>query len=125
MTKPLAMVAYGNILLGSQLVNRMVDLGYRILTISDMGILASQAASEKPLLLILDLSAAQNGNPLEVIRNIRSTETTTHLPILAITQKTDPAFHGDLQKAGATLVAIDSAVIQQLPHLLEQVLSLE
>ena len=125
MTKPLAMVAYGNILLGSQLVNRLVDLGYRVLTIADLNTLAAQAADEKPLLLILDLSASQNGNPLDVIQMIRSSETTTHLPILAVTQKTDPTFHGNLQKAGVTLVAIDSAVIQQLPHLLDQVLSLE
>jgi PleD family two-component response regulator len=125
MTKPLAMVAYGNILLGSQLVNRLYDLGYRVSSTVDLSNVATLAAKERPILLIMDLSASQNGNPLHVIQSIRSTETTTHLPILAVTQKNDPSFHAKASEAGTTLIALNSAIIAQLPQLLEQVLSLE
>jgi len=125
MTKPLAMVAYGNILLGSQLVNRLVDLGYRVSSVVDLGTLATQAEKERPLLLVLDLSASQNGNPLDIIQGIRSAEITTHMPILAVTQVNDPSFHARVREAGATMVAVDSAIVAELPHLLEQVLSFE
>ena len=56
MTQPLALVLYDNLLPGSQLTNRLQDLGYRVQTLTGPECLLSHAEREKPLVLIVDLS---------------------------------------------------------------------
>jgi DNA-binding response OmpR family regulator len=124
MTKPLALFFYENLLLGSQLVNRMQDLGYRVQVISDAHTLVGQAAKEKPLLVVTDL-ASQKADLCQVIKDLRENSTTQHIPVLAFTGQSDEKVHTAAREAGATLVAAEDALLVQLPQLLERVLEVE
>src|SRR6266568_6102123 len=58
MTTPLALAFYQHLLPGSQVVNGLQDLGYRVQTISDVQTLVLQSLQEKPLVVVADLAAA-------------------------------------------------------------------
>ncbi len=124
MTQPLALVLYEKLLPGSQLANRLVDLGYRVQTVTDASLLAMQAEAEKPLVAVIDLYSTKS-DICECIRQLRQNESTQHIPVLAFTEKNDKKVVGQANAAGATLVAIDAAILSQLPRLLEQVLEVE
>ena len=55
MLEPLAIVLYERLMPGSQLVNRLQDLHYRILALSNPALLAATAKRESPLLVFVDL----------------------------------------------------------------------
>ena len=55
MTQPLALVAYENLMPGSQLVNRLQDLGYRAHQVVEVAKLVEVAEREKPMLVVIDL----------------------------------------------------------------------
>ena len=61
MTQPLAIVLYERLLPGSKLVNRLQDLGYRVLTVTAPGALVACAEQEKPMLAAADMVAARGG----------------------------------------------------------------
>ena len=124
MTKPLALVFYERLLPGSRLVNRLQDLGYRVQTITEAGTLAGQARSETPLVIVMDMQSAR-GDMGAVIQEIRKNAGTAHIPILAFAESKNKELQTAATLAGANLVAVDDAVIPQLPHLLEQILMLE
>ncbi|MDB6037528.1 MAG: hypothetical protein JWM99_1369 [Verrucomicrobiales bacterium] len=124
MTKPLALVFYEELLPGSQLVNRLQDLGYRVQTVVQLGELLTAAEKEKPMVLLMDLKAA-SGDIAGAIRQIKSGPQTSHLPILAFTGKKNRELQKSATAAGASLVAFDDAILKQLPQLLEQVLQVD
>lgn len=124
MTKPLALFFYENLLLGSQLVNRLQDLGYRVQVIDDAQMLVRQAIQEKPILVITDL-ACHRADLCRVIRDLRENAATKHLPILAFTGQENDKMQTAAREAGATLVAAENALLVQLPQLLEHVLEVE
>jgi CheY-like chemotaxis protein len=124
MTKPLALVFYEELLPGSQLVNRLQDLGYRVQTILQLSELAGAAEKEKPMVLLMDLKTA-SGDVGAAIRQIRTSAQTSHLPILAFTGKRNRKLQESATEAGASLVAFDDAILKQLPQLLEQVLQVD
>ena len=70
MTTPLALAFYEHLLPGSQLVNGLQDLGYRVQTLSDVQTLALQALQEKPLLVVTDLVSA-NADVCAMIRRLK------------------------------------------------------
>jgi len=107
MTTPLALVFYERLLPGSQLVNRLQDLGYRVQTISDVQTLVRQALQEKPLILVTDLASAC-ADMCAIIRELKRNPETRHIPA-----------------AGATIVAGNEAILDQLPQLLDQALQVE
>ena len=79
MTQPLALLLYEKLLPGSQLVNRLQDLGWRVRTLHDSAALVPAAEESKPLLVIADLAPA---SPVvcENIAKLRGHAATKHLP---------------------------------------------
>ena len=124
MTQPLALVTYENLLPGSQLANRMQDLGYRVTTVADAARLVEQAAREKPMLVVADLFFT-NVNICELITALRKNPDTAHIPVLAFTSAANEKLQEAGRIAGAKIVATEDAMLHHLPQLLEQVLSVE
>lgn len=124
MTKPLALVFYERLMPGSQLVNRLADLGYRVTTATDLAQVSLNAEKETPMVIIMDLTA-KTGDVPSVIKDLRAGPRTEHIPIIGFTTKTNKAAQNAAVEAGAKLVAVDDAILPQLPHLLEQALEVE
>ena len=124
MTTPLALAFYEHLLPGSQLVNRLQDLGYRVQTISDVQTLVLQALREKPLVVVADLAAA-NGDVCAAIRELKRNPETKHIPIIAFTDLKNEKLRAVATAAGATIVAGSDAILDHLPQLLDQALQVE
>ncbi|MBI3875241.1 MAG: hypothetical protein HY300_04640 [Verrucomicrobia bacterium] len=124
MTQPLALLVYEELLPGSQLVNRLVDLGYRVQTLADAGQLVATAERDKPLVVLLDL-ASKTADVCAVLSELKANAATSHLPVLAFTTSKDEKLQTAAHKAGAKLVASAEAVSGQLPLLLQQVIEVE
>lgn len=124
MTQPLALVFYDNLLPGSQLTNRLQDLGYRVQTLAGPEFLVSHAEREKPLVLIVDLFRSVDAI-CDAIEKLRQNTATSHIPILAFDSQSDPDIQTRAIKAGVNLVANHKAAISQLERLLDQVLCVE
>jgi CheY-like chemotaxis protein len=124
MTKPLALIFYERLMPGSQLVNRLQDIGYRVSTCTDLTGLHGQVQSELPMVIVMDLTS-DRGDVNGVIKDIRNNEKTAHIPIIAFTSKTNKKGQNDAVEAGAKLVAVDEAILPQLPQLLELALEIE
>ena len=124
MTKPLALVFYENLLPGSQIINRLTDLNYRVLSFHDSYLLEDQAEREKPLVVIADLTSRKT-DVCAAIRKLRENPATNHVPVLAFTSQKNVELQNAAREAGATLVASDAAILEQLPHLLEQALQVD
>ncbi len=121
MMQPLALVLYEKLLPGSQLVNRLQDLGYRVLTHSQASTLLAQVKETRPFLLVMDL-ASQDSDLCAILRDLRQGADTAHIPVLAFAKDGQEQLRADAHAAGATLVAGDAAVLAHLPQLLDQVL---
>ena len=124
MTKPLALVFYERLLPGSQLVNRLSDLGYRVLAQTDAARLLDSARKEMPMVLVTDL-VCRTADINEVIRSIKAETSVSHIPILGFADKQNAALQQPAIDAGASLVALDEGITHQLPQLLDQVLELQ
>ena len=124
MTTPLALVFYENLLPGSQLVNRLQDLGYRVQSIDDLKTLVLQAVQEKPLLIVADLASAQS-DVCAVIRELKRNPETKHIPVIAFSDMRDERLAAAATAACATIVAGSGAILDQLSELLEQALRVE
>ena len=124
MTTPLALVFYERLLPGSQLVNRLQDLGYRVQTISDVQTLVRQALQEKLLILVTDL-ASTSADMCAIIRELKRNPETRHIPVLAFTELKNEKMQASAAAAGATIVAGNEAILDQLPQLLDQALQVE
>jgi DNA-binding response OmpR family regulator len=112
---------YEALLPGSQLANRLQDLGYEVLTHTRAATLAAQARQSKPLVLIADLESRET-DLCQVIRELTTNPDTAHIPILAFSDDDREQARIAAHDAGATLVAGSSAVLAHLPQLLEQAL---
>jgi CheY-like chemotaxis protein len=123
MTTPVALVYYEALLPGTQLVNRLQDLGYRVVTHTEPATLVAQATEAKPFLMVMDL--AGRTEVTGVIRELKTNPETAHIPVLAFAKDGQESRRQAAHQAGATLVAGDTAVLAHLPHLLQQVLELE
>jgi PleD family two-component response regulator len=124
MTQPLALVVYERLLPGTQLINRLQDMNYRVLAITDPATLLTCAQQEKPMVVLADLVSTKN-NVCSAIEKLKQTAETQHIPIVAIA----PDEADDLQKsaraAGVALVVSETAVLNHLPQFLEQALQIE
>ena len=124
MTKPLALVLYENLFPGSQLVNKLDDMGYRVESIDDPAQALPACVSRKPMLLIADLYS-QKGDVCDAIALLGKTETTAHIPVLAINPNDNVKLRDRAVAAGAKLVVADEALLQHLDHFLNQVLEID
>ena len=124
MTQPLALVLYEKLLPGSQLVNRLQDLGYRVLTAPDATALLACAEQEKPMVVLADLGSAQAKVP-EAIAQLRKNAATSHLPVIAFAEEKEAALQSAARDAGATVVVSDAAIMSHLEQFLERALHLD
>jgi len=124
MTQPLALVLYEKLLPGSQLVNRLQDLGYRVLVVSGTEALQACAEQEKPMLVLVDL-AATKAKVSEAMARLRQNPATSHLPVIAFADENEAALLATAESAGATLVVSDAAILTHLEQFLERALRLD
>ena len=109
---------------GSQLVNRLRDLEYRVQTVNEPAGLQGGAQTEGPMLIFADLADREQAETLKVITNLRTNEATRHIPIVAFGAE-DAALQQAAQTAGATMAVGEIALLAHLPGLLEQALRVE
>ncbi len=124
MTNPLALVFYENLLPGSQLVNRLQDLGYRVLVHTQATTLVAQAVESKPFLMIVDLASHQS-DLCQIIRELKEKRQTSHIPVLAFARDGQDELRSAAHAAGASLVAGDVAILAHLPQLLNRLLEVD
>ena len=124
MTQPLALVLYERLLPGSQIVNRLQDLNYRVQTIADPGLLVECAEQAKPMLVLADLGFARN-DVCGAIERLKQNPATRHLPVIAFSSESNAELEQEARAAGVTLVATDTAILNHLPEFLQQALQVE
>jgi len=123
MTQPLALVLYEKLLPGSQLVNRLQDLNYRVQAIADAAKLVECAAQAKPMLVLADLASTQN-NVCAALARLKQNPATRHLPIIAFSAEDAAELQEAAKAAGATLIVGETAILDHLPEMLDQALQL-
>ena len=123
MSQPLAIFFYERLMPGSQLVNRLQDLNYRVLALDNAGRLAATVQREMPLLLLADLAA--KGDVLAALKKIKSGDVTSHVPIIAFAPDAAAELLAAAQATGTGLVVTESALTNHLPQILEQALSVD
>ena len=106
---------------GSQLVNRLQDLNYRVHAITDPAQLLECAQTEGPMLIFLDIEPPDTQG---FVSKLRAEKTTAHIPIVVFGNAPESRFT-ELQDSGATLVVGESALLAHLPGLLDQALRIE
>ena len=120
MTQPLALVLYEKLLPGTQLTNRLQDIGWRVQTVNESGALTRAAEEHKPVLVIADLHSSRQ--PVsEGIAALRANKNTAHIPVIAFT--VDDSLSAAALAAGANLIAGDAAILQHLSQFIDQALS--
>jgi CheY-like chemotaxis protein len=124
MTQPLALVLYEKLLPGSQLVNRLQDLGYRVLTAPGAEALTACAEQEKPLVVLVDLMSTR-AKVAEAVGKLRKNAATSHLPVIAFADEKEEALQTAARDAGATLVVNEAAILSHLEQFLERALQLD
>ena len=124
MTQPLALVLYEKLLPGSQLVNRLQDLNYRVQTIAKAETLVKCAEQAKPMLVLADLEPAQN-NVCTALARLKQNPATKHLPIIAFSGQDAAELQAAAQAAGVTLLVSEATILNQLPQILDQALQVE
>jgi PleD family two-component response regulator len=124
MTQPLALVLYEKLLPGTQIVNRLQDLNYRVQAITDVDRLTECAEQAKPMVVLADLTSTRNDVCAAVAR-LRQNAATEHLPVIAFSDQGSPELQAAAQAAGATLVVSEAAILNHLPQILDQALQVE
>ena len=120
MTQPLALLLYEKLLPGTQLMNRLQDMGWRVQTLHDGTALSREAEQHKPVLVFADIGPG-GGVAGSGIGELRRNSNTAHIPVIAFGG--NEAAHAAAVAAGATLVASDAAVLQHLSQFIDQALS--
>ena len=124
MTQPLALVVYEKLLPGSQLVNRLQDLNYRVQAVTNAETLVACATEEKPMLVLTDLTSTHQ-DICAVIGQLRQNPETSHIPVIAFGPETALELQQTALAAGAILATSETAVLSHLSELLEQALRIE
>jgi len=124
MTQPLALVVYEKLLPGSQLVNRLQDLQYRVQTLPDPAQMAGTAAEAKPMLVFMDLEASGK-DVCGAIKQLRQKQSTAHIPVVGFTMETQKELEEAARAAGITVVVTEAVLLNHLPQVLEQALQVE
>ena len=120
MLQPLALVFYERLIPGSQLVNRLQDLHYRVLVVDDPTSLPATARREKPLLLVADLASC--AEVCAAIGQIKAEPDTEHLPAIAFAPDNAASLIKEAQKITGLIAVTDSGLLNHLEQLIDQVL---
>ncbi|SRR5258705_7964434 len=123
MTQPLALVLYEKLLPGSQLVNRLQDLKYRVQTIADPAMLVECAEQAKPMVVLVDLESTRN--VCAAIGRLKQNSATNHLPIIAFGAESAAELIEAARAAGVSLIVGETAIVTHLPQFLDQALHVE
>jgi len=123
-TSPLALVLYEKLLPGTQLVNRLQDMGYRVRTLDAPSLLTHSAMTESPIIVLTDL-AFRHGGVCEAIAELVKSPSTSHIPVLAFAGEHDTELQAKAREAGARLVVNETALLPHLQQFLEQTLALD
>jgi CheY-like chemotaxis protein len=123
MSQPLAIVFYERLMPGSQLVNRLRDLNYRVTAVNSAAVLVATVWREMPLLILAGLMAKDD--VVGAIKNIKANPDTRHIPVIAFAPDNEPVLPDAAQKTGANLAVGESLLAGYLPQLLEQVLRVD
>lgn len=124
MNEPLALILYEKLLPGTQLVNRLQDLKYRVQALSDASQLVQTAEQAGPMLVLADLESTA-GDVCAAIAALRQNPATRHLPVVGISGEKSADLEAAAQAAGATLIVNEATILTQLPQILEQALHLD
>ena len=124
MTEPLALVLYEKLLPGSQVVNRLHDLKYRVETVSEATRLVECAQQSGPMIVVVDLESTRDNVCAEIAR-LKQNSATKHLPIIAFSNEKSTGLQVAAKEAGVTLVVSDTAILSHLPQFLEHALQLD
>ncbi|MEK7780584.1 MAG: hypothetical protein AAB370_03685 [Verrucomicrobiota bacterium] len=124
MTSPLAILFYEDLMPGTQLVNRLQDLRYRVQVVSTEAELLNCAATAGPMLIVADL-VSKRTDVCDLIRKLRATPTIAHIPLLGFADEAEIPLQIAAKEAGATLVVTDAAIIQHLNQFIERALQVE
>ena len=124
MTQPLALVVYERLLPGSQILNRLQDLNYRVQAVADADRLVECAEQTKPMLVLADLDSSRQ-NVCAALTRLKQSPSTQHLPVIAFGGEKSPDLQAAAKQAGATLIVGEVAILNHLPQLLEQALQVE
>jgi len=118
------MLLYQKLLPGTQLVNRLQDLRYRVQTIGDPAELAESAMKFKPMVVLIDLGGP-NPELLREVRRLREREETQHLPVIGFGGTSSEAAKKTALEAGVTLLVSESAILSHLSQCLTKALELD
>ena len=124
MTQPLALVVYERLLPGSQILNRLRDLNYRVQAVTDADKLVEVAEQSRPMLVLADLESSRQ-TVCAALRRLRQTPSTGHLPVRAFGGENTPEAHAAARAAGATLIVGEAAILTHLPQFLDQALQID
>ncbi|KAB2648925.1 MAG: hypothetical protein DVB33_07050 [Verrucomicrobia bacterium] len=124
MTSPLALVFYEDLMPGTQLVNRLQDLKYRVLAVSDLTQLTAHAAETGTMFILADL-ASKRGNVCETIAKLRADKATAHIPIIAFADEAEESLQAAARAAGATNVVTDAAILSHFQQFIAQALQVD
>jgi PleD family two-component response regulator len=123
MSKPLALLYYSNLMPGTQLSNRLLDLGYRVHILADMAHLAESCQREKPLVVVAEI--LPDSPAFASITQLKKDPATQHIPVLGYSAGQDAALQQQATDAGVALLAGNAAIAEHLPRLLDQVLQVD
>lgn len=124
MTEPLALVVYEKLLPGTQLVNRLQDMKYRVRAVMDASTLQACARQEKPIVVLADLVSSRD-DICGVIARLKKDVETKHIPVIAFASDDAVEAQAAARAAGATLVVSDTGVLNHLSQFLQQALQVE
>ncbi len=124
MVKPLALVFYDKLLPGSQVVNRLQDMGYRVQTVADPAGLVKSAEESKPMVVLADLNCTKK-DICGALGRLRQNKATKHLPVIGFGGDDDPQVQSAAAAAGVTLVVGEAAIVHHLAQCLDQALQVE
>lgn len=123
-TSPLAILFYEDLMPGTQLVNRLQDLRYRVQVVSTETELLEYAATAGAMLIVADL-VSKRADVCEIIRKLRAAPTTAHIPLIGFADESETQLQETAKAAGATLVVTDAAITQHLNQFIERALQVE
>jgi len=122
-TQPLALIYYEDLMPGSQLVNRLQDLQYRVQPVTDASELAS-GVSAGTMVIFVDL-VSKKTDICSIIKKLRHNPATAHVPVIGFADDKDEALQAAGRSAGAKLVVADSAILTHLEQFIERALQVE
>lgn len=123
-TSPLALLFYEDLMPGTQLVNRLQDLKYRVQVVSVNEDLLANAASAGPMIILIDL-VSKRFDCCDLIKKLRAASTTAHIPIIAFADEAEDKLQAEAKSAGATLVVTDAAILPHLNQFMQRALQVE